>query len=210
MEPAVHRDPLPAELELDGRRIAFREMAAGDRDAVLAFSQTLPEEDLLFLRLDITRPAVVDAWIEAIAAGKTRTVLALEDGHVLGYGSIHRSDTLWTRHVGEIRLLVGADARGIGIGRQLAEHVFTFGRTLDLHKLVAQMMSTQRDAQDLFHQLGFIPEAMLHDWVIDRNGRTHDLILMSREVDGDALWEPTLADGHRWETAPTPPSPPPR
>ena len=29
------------------------------------------------------------------------------------------------------------------------------------------------------------PDAMLHDWAIDRGGRTHDLIVMSREDDED-------------------------
>ncbi len=47
------------------------------------------------------------------------------------------------------------------------------------------MMSTFHQAQDLFHHLGFIPEAMLHDWVIDGHGRTHDLLMMAREVDGE-------------------------
>jgi hypothetical protein len=46
-----------------------------------------------------------------------------------------------------------------------------------------QMMSTQQDAQTLFHDLGFVPEALLNDWAIDRQGHTHDLIVMSREVD---------------------------
>ncbi|MEM8960432.1 MAG: GNAT family N-acetyltransferase [Acidobacteriota bacterium] len=177
---------LPATIELDGHRLTFRLMQAGDQDAVLAFTRELREEDLLFLRLDITRPEVVDQWIENIEAKRTRTVVAIDDdGKVLGYGSIHLNDALWTRHLGEIRLLVVPQMRGHGLGRALAEYVFTVAQDLDLSKLVAQMMSTQHDAQDLFHHLGFIPEAMLHDWVIDRAGRTHDLILMAREVDED-------------------------
>lgn len=165
--------------------VHFRPMGADDRAAVLAFTDRLPPDDLLFLRLDITQPEIVDEWIRNIERGRTRTVLALAEGRVAGYGSIYFSETLWTRHLGEMRLMVAPQFRARGIGSALAERVFEIGRELGLFKITAQMMSSQHTAQDLLHRLGFIPEAQLHDWVIDRRGRTHDLIVMSREVEED-------------------------
>jgi RimJ/RimL family protein N-acetyltransferase len=109
-------------------------------------------------------------------------VLAEVDGELAGYGSLHRSELLWIRHLGEIRILVSSRYRGQGVGGELARQVVELARATDLHKLMVNMMSTQRDAQALFHRLGFIPEALLNDWVIDRAGRMHDLIVMSREV----------------------------
>ena len=82
-------------------------------------------------------------------------------------------------------MLVGNNERGKGLGRRLIEQIFPYAGQEGLQKLVVQMMSTQRDAQTLFHHLGFIPEALLHDWAIDRNGRTHDMIIMSREVEDE-------------------------
>ena len=163
--------------------VTFRYMTAEDRDQVLAFTRALPEEDLLFLRLDITQDSVVDAWIKNIDNGKTVSILAEGGGRLLGYCSLHLSESLWTRHLGEIRLLVAREARGKGLGGELARQIFEQARDRDLMKLMVRMMSSQQDAQTLFHRLGFIPEAMLNDWTIDRNGRTHDLILMSREID---------------------------
>lgn len=175
----------PWTTHLDEMEVTFRRMTAHDAEAILAFSRSLPEHDLLFLRLDITQAEAVATWIGNIEAGHTQTVLAETGGQLTGYCSLHRSDILWTRHLGEIRLLVASRFRGHGIGGELARQVFAIARGTDVHKLVAQMMSTQRDAQALFYQLGFIPEALLHDWVVDRNGRMHDLIMMSREVDDD-------------------------
>ncbi len=161
----------------------IRKMTAADRDTILAFTRSLPEEELLFLRMDITQREVVETWIRSIEAGKMVTLLAEVDGRLAGYCSLHHSEILWTRHLGEIRMLVAPEHRSRGIGGELARRIFELASRLKLKKLVAQMMSSQLDAQALFHDLGFIPEAMLHDWAIDRKGRTHDLIVMSREVD---------------------------
>lgn len=165
--------------------VRFLRMTRDDRDRMLAFTKGLPERDLLFLRHDVTDPKVVDGWVEAIAAGQTVTILAEENGQIIGYCSLHHSDILWTRHLGEIRMLIDPNYRGKGLGGILARQIFNFARELELLKIVVNMMSSQRDAQTLFHNLGFIPEALLHDWAIDRAGRTHDMIVMSREVDED-------------------------
>ncbi len=177
------RQTYPRTTRLGDLQVTFRKMVAADRGAMLAFTRSLPEQDLLFLRWDITRGEVVDEWIRFLADGRTVTLVAEDAGRIVGYCSLHRSDILWTRHLGEVRLLVGSSLRGKGLGGALARQLLAIAKTTGLHKLVAQMMTTQRDAQSLFHHLGFIPEASLHDWAIDRNGRTHDLIVMSREVD---------------------------
>jgi RimJ/RimL family protein N-acetyltransferase len=165
--------------------VTFRNITAADRDTILAFTRALPEQDLLFLRMDITQASVVDLWIHNIEIGKTVSLLAETEGRMVGYCSLHHSEIQWTRHLGEIRLLVAPEVRGKGIGGELAKQTFALAAHLSLQKLVVQMMSTQQDAQTLFHHLGFVPEALLQDWAIDRQGRTHDLIVLSREVDED-------------------------
>lgn len=191
VEPPTHQDihfaphprRFPWTTAIGDLEITFRRMDEADSNQVLAFTQSLPERDLLFLRYDITDPQVVDEWVRSIELGRTVTILAEEGGRMVGYCSLHRSDILWTRHLGELRLMIGPNYRGKGIGGTLVRQVFGFAREFELQKLVVNMMSTQRDAQNLFHSLGFIPEALLNDWAIDRQGRTHNLIVMSREVD---------------------------
>ena len=39
-------------------------------------------------------------------------------------------------------------------------------------------------AQAAFRRLGFVPEALLADYVEDRNGVSRDLVIMSYDVDG--------------------------
>ncbi|MEM1180344.1 MAG: GNAT family N-acetyltransferase [Acidobacteriota bacterium] len=180
----------PLTREIADLTVTFRPMTPADKDAILHFARALPEDDLHFLRTDITRDDVVNAWLREIEAGHTTTLIAEVESRIAGYCSLHHSESLWTRHLGEILLLVAADFRRGGLGGHLARQILELAKNASLQKLVAQMMSTQRDAQQLFHHLGFIPEAMLHDWVIDRSGRTHNLIMMSREVDLDEEFLP--------------------
>lgn len=170
--------------DIGGVEVTFRLMEASDRDAVLAFAQALPDHDLLFLRMDITNPEVVDGWVRNIEAGRTITVLADAGGKVVGYGSLHHDEILWTRHLGEIRILVSPDFRGRGLGRKLASETVAIAREVGLRKLTVQMTADQGGARQVFEQLGFKPEALLADWVIARDGRTHDLLVMSHDVAG--------------------------
>ena len=174
----------PRNVELANGTLTLRLMTAADRDAILAFARKLPPDDLLFLRLDITTSTGVDEWVSNIDAGRTVTVLAEDDGEVAGYASIHHNDITWSRHVGEIRVIVGPDYRARGLGRRLTDEVFAIARDLGLAKITAQMTPDQKGARATFERLGFQPEALLADFVVDREGKTRDLLVMSHDVAG--------------------------
>lgn len=175
----------PQTKKLGELEVLFRLMGPEDRQAILAFARSLPAHDLLVLRSDITQEEAVDAWLRSIASGRAITLLAESNGELIGYGTLQHSENLWTRHLGEILLLVDSARRGQGVGGQLARFLIDLATDTGLQKLFVQMMSNFRAAQSLFHHLGFIPEATLHDWVIDGNGRTHSLLIMSREAEGE-------------------------
>ncbi len=174
----------PWTTKLKNKTVTLRLMQPTDRDAVLAFAQALPADDLLFLPVDISHPKVVDGWMRHFASGRTSTIVAEVEGRIIGMGTLVRSETSWARHLGNMRLLVSTDARGIGLGALLANEVFTQARAGGLLKIVAQMAAEQRGAIAVFERLGFRAESLLPDYVMDRNGRTHDLIVMSYDVTG--------------------------
>ena len=175
----------PRELKLsDGRPVSFRLMQAGDKEKVLGFARSLPPDDLLFLRTDITEPALVDEWIGNIEKGATVTVLAEVDGEMAGYASLHLEQARWTRRVGEIRVQVGVAYRGAGLGRQLNAQIFRLGQARGLKKMAAMMTPDQAGARAAFEKIGFSVEALLQDWVVDRTGRPRDLLIMSHDLEG--------------------------
>ena len=169
---------------LKDKQLTLRLMQPDDREALMGFAKALPEDDLLFLAVDITRPEALDQWVHDITTGQIKTVLAEANGKLVGHGTLSHNALLWTRHMGEIVLLISPDYRSIGLGSLLANELFGIARELGLQKIVARMASEQKGAFLVFERLGFRAEALLADYVIDRDGRTHDLIVMSYDVTG--------------------------
>jgi RimJ/RimL family protein N-acetyltransferase len=167
-----------------GKAVDLRPMTGDDAAAVLSFAQSLGDEDVLFLRSDITTPEGVAYWVANIEQGTTASILAEVGKEIAGYASIHRNPARWTRRVGEIRVNVASRFRGEGLGRILVGEAFDLARSLGLKKLSAQMTVDQRAAQKAFRHLGFQVEAILADWVEDRTGRPHDLLIMAYDLDG--------------------------
>jgi hypothetical protein len=66
-------------------------MAHADGPRLHAFARTLVEEDLQFLRVDITGMRVVVLWGQNIKAGRTLTVPAEKDRDIVGYASPHNN-----------------------------------------------------------------------------------------------------------------------
>jgi RimJ/RimL family protein N-acetyltransferase len=175
----------PRAIALDsGAALTLRLMTAADAPAILAFARSLPADDLLFLRTDITSDAVVALWVKNLGTGRTVTVIAEAGSEIAGYASLHHHETSWQRHLGEIRIQAGPRYRSQGLGRRLAGEVFALARDLGLRKVVAQMTVDQKGAIATFERLGFRAEALLSDFVIDRDGRTRDLAIMAYDVEG--------------------------
>jgi len=169
-------------VDAGGGPVTLRHMVAADRERMLAFARALPVHDLLFLPLDITRPEAVDAWLGGIARGTVTTLLAERGGALLGAATIDRGDLDWSSHVGALRVIVAESMRGKGLGRLLTQEAFALALSLGIEKVVAHMTVDQLGARAVFQGMGFRAEALLRDHVRDREGRTHDLLILSHEV----------------------------
>ena len=82
----------------------------------------------------------------------------------------------------ELRILISEDMRGKGLGRILLQHCFADAVDSGAEKLMARMTPDQRGAIALFEEMGFRGEAMLRDHVRDRDGKVHDLAILSLDV----------------------------
>jgi L-amino acid N-acyltransferase YncA len=174
---------LPRDTTLsDGSVVVLRLLSREDVAAFLDFTDGLPDHDLLFLRTDITDAGVVADWLDNVEAGRIVTIIAEQAGRILGYGSLHLSNTPWSHHVGELRVLISGDMRGRGLGRALTEAIFAQALDRGIEKMVAQMTIDQKGAIATFEELGFKAEALLRDHVRDRTGEKHDLLVYSHDV----------------------------
>jgi L-amino acid N-acyltransferase YncA len=178
-------EEFPKRIKLsDGTEVTIRRMEPQDQDEILAFAAKLPEEDLLFLRTDITDRQVVKLWADNVKHGNTVTLLAEVTGEVVAYASVHLEQARWTRRVGEIRVNGGQRFRGRGLGKRLTAEIFELAKALGLKKLCAMMTPDQVAARAAFERLGFRVEAILADWVEDRSGHVRDMLVMTHDLDG--------------------------
>ena len=167
-----------------GEEVAFRLMEASDSEAVRQLVRTLPEEYLFYLMDDIRDPAGMKHWIDGIREHSIISVLAERSGELLGCSTLRCGHLQWTRHLGEIRIMVSPGARGKGIGKLLGKEVFAAAHDVGLRRIIARLTSKQITARYLFQHLGFHIEAVLADCVIDNQEHTQDLIFMSYDVTG--------------------------
>jgi L-amino acid N-acyltransferase YncA len=156
----------------------IRRLDAQDQDALERFVAQIPEGDRTFFKEDVSDSEVVAAWSQL---GATRSV-AVDDGVVLGYLAVIPLQG-WSSHVGEVRVIVAPDHRGRGIGRALAQHAVLEALSIDLRKLVVEVVADHEPTIAMFRSLGFEPEALLTDHVRDQAGGLRDLMVLAHSVD---------------------------
>ena len=162
--------------------VTIRRFRADDVEAMLRFARGLPEHDLLFLSRDLKHRRVIEAWVEAVEDGFIDSFVAEDGDAIVASCALVRDPLGWSTHVGEVRLLVSPQLRGQGVGRRLLQEMFKVAQQRELAKLIAQMTPDQRYAIQLFEEHGFRGEALLKDHVMDRQGRLHDLAILSLDA----------------------------
>ena len=172
----------PREVRLGDTSPRLRLMGESDVDAVVEFARTLPAEDLMYLRVNITDVPVVQHWVEGIKQGRTVTVLALQDDQVVGEGTLLHNATSWTRHLGELRIQVSPRVRRRGLARLLANEIEAIAREFRLQLLTARMTLDQSEAQSVFSRLGFQREAVLWDYAMTPDGKTRNVLVATKRL----------------------------
>ena len=86
VQPAGLTRAYPREMKLaNGKKIELHLMDASVRDELLTFARSLPKQDVLFLRMDLTDPRNIDEWIRNVQNGRTITVLAYDNSALAGW-----------------------------------------------------------------------------------------------------------------------------
>ncbi len=181
-------DEYPKEVTLrDGSKVVFRPVVKEDEEALYQFFKGMSKEDRLYLRDNVADRNVIRGWMENIDYEKVLPIIAVDGDLIVADATLHRNPHGWMRHVGEIRMSVSGSHRGRGLARIIAAEIFQQAVGLGLDKLVAEMLTIQKNAQRVFTRLGFVEEALLKDHGMDADGNKHDLIIMSNDV--TTLWE---------------------
>ena len=171
----------------DGTEVTIRRLVANDIDRLMEFYGSLPEEDRKYLKFDVTDRKVVAKRLRRIESGDDIRILAVHGGVVVASGALELSGEAWSKHQGEIRVIVARPFQHRGLGAIMIRELYFIAVQNQITTIVARMMRPQAGAQKTFRRLGFREESMLPDFVKDLGGESQDLIVMRCEVKD--LWK---------------------
>jgi RimJ/RimL family protein N-acetyltransferase len=178
-------DPLelPCIVQLqNGQSATLGLVEASDGGELLKFYRAMPEEERLVLKDDVTTADWLDRFLAKLRSGEAISVIGRIGGEIRGEATLYRTLHGWSRHVGEIRLNVDRNARGQGLGIELARQIVKLAIDRGIDKLVAQMVDSQIAAKRTFEKLGFHKEAELPGHVQDIHGKKRDLVIYADDV----------------------------
>jgi ribosomal protein S18 acetylase RimI-like enzyme len=175
----------------DGTPVTLREPTKDDVERYMRFFGTLPEDDRLYLRYDVTKREVVERRLDAPSVHR---VVALVDDEIVADGALELSLEGWRSHLGEIRVIVARSYRRRHLGALLIRHLFHVAQQRRVGKVLAKMAAPQIAARKVFERLGFHVDAELSDFVKDARGKLHPLVVMSCTL--NEMWE-ELRDFYR-------------
>ncbi len=171
----------------DGSQVVLRPLGVEDAEGLLLLYRSLPEEDRRVLRDDVTRSEWSERFLTRVTLGDVISLVAEEEGRLVGEASLYRQRHGWMAHVGELRVSVDRAHRRKGLGFVLARELVRLAMDLGLEKLVAQMVDSQDAARRVFEKLGFLQEAVLKAHVKDSAGCKRDILLLSNDT--SRIWQ---------------------
>lgn len=165
-----------------GTAVTIRPMVKEDAGKLHGFFARVPREDRLFLREDVSRRDVIDAWARELDYENVLPLLAEIGENIIGDATLHRRKGGWASHTGKVRIVIDKEYRGKGLGTLLLEELSAIAKQADLELLIAEVMATQTSALALFRSMGFEKEAVLYNYVKDQAGKKHSLILLVKDL----------------------------
>ncbi len=173
----------PKEVHLKSREtIILRPMESDDMDALIQFFQALPLQDRLYLRSDVTKKENIIRRFGSINYNVRFPLLTFFEDRIIAIGSLYRAEFGWTRHLGEIRVVVTPDFQRKGLCTILVKELFFYAISTDLYKIQTEIMEIQTSAIAAFEHMGFKKEAVLHKHVTDINDERQNLVIMSLDI----------------------------
>lgn len=171
----------------DGTDVTIQRIGPNDIDRLMAFYSGLPAEDRRYLKFDVTDRKAVAQRLRRVDSGDDIRIAALHGGVIVASGALELSGESWSKHQGEIRVIVARPFQKRGLGTIMIRELYFIAVQNQISIIVARMMRPQVGAQKVFRRLGFHEDSMLPDFVKDIHGDSQDLILMTCDVKD--LWK---------------------
>jgi len=166
----------------DGSIVLLRPLVAEDKEALITFFKSLPEDLRLYLRHDVTDIQIIESWTKNIDYSRAFPIVALDGERIVGDVSLHRIPYGWKHHIGTVRVVVDPKYHHKGLGTLLIHEIVELAAEFGLEKLWAELPLDFPEALSLFRKAGFSSKAVIEGLVKDLHGRSTDVVIMVCDI----------------------------
>lgn len=164
-----------------GKRILLRPLLEEDQKRLYDFFASMPTEDFKFLKDDVKNPLVVERWTSNINYERTMPLVAHCDERLVGDVTLHFGRRA-LRHMGEVRIVLSPDYRGVGLGSKMLQEVEEIAKKCNLQFLLAEVILEHVGLVKAFRRLGYDLRCTLDDYFMDLEGKTHDVAILVKRL----------------------------
>lgn len=162
----------------DGQTLTLAPLVPSDWECLTRFLADIPAHERRFFRHDLSDAVQVEQWCAQLDYRTALPLLAWDGDRIAADAVLLLDPGMWTGHLGKLRLLVHPWYRSRGVGSALVAEMVEIAKLIGLHKLVHECAAPQVDLIDLLKQSDFVEVARLPEFVRDRDGRVHDLVVL--------------------------------
>lgn len=172
----------------DGTLVRLRPVVPEDEEGLEKFFAQLSEEERWFLRENLTDRDFLRKWMEKLDYDQMIPIIAVteDDKSIVGYCTLYRAASPSIRHVAHLRTMLHPSYRGQRLGSWMILDSVKLSMDLGIRKIVVEFVDGVEDAAGAAaSKLDFHREAVMPDYVKDKNGNYRDLIIMSKDLHQD-------------------------
>lgn len=169
----------------DGTSVLLRPVTPADEEALNRFYAEIPKDEQWFLRDKLDEPETLHKWLKKLDYKRILPIIAVreEDGKIIANIRLHLHVAPCILHVAHLRVMVHPDYRSQRLGSWMILDCIKTAMDMGLEKLFAEFVSGVEDAAiSAAIKLDFVHEGVLKDYIKDKNGSYHDLIIMVRNL----------------------------
>ncbi len=175
----------PKEIVLkDCTEVIIRQLAEEDEPALRLFYSKISEEDRWFMRFDVMDPAVIRSWVQD--REEVISIIAVAAGDIVAHARLHTHKYGCYHHQGRMRIIVLPEYRQKRLGSWMILDLIHVAMEKGLREIRADfVVGVEQAAIESANRLDFFKKALLEAFIIDPQGRLHDLLIMTKQLHKD-------------------------